>query len=203
MRKIITLIVCIVTVCSALCENVYAEAYVHDGFFLRLAPGFGWNVTSSESGGNTLKMSGGSGLFNFAIGGAVAKDLILQLDVSGVSTSDPKATLNGNDLSSNVTSADTSLVGIGMTYYLPSNYYFTGAIGTAASSNKSNGTVNRTNNGYGANVMIGKEWWVSDNWGLGIAGQFLHTVCHDKPISGAEPEVKSTSFGVLFSATYN
>lgn len=198
MRKIILMTVCALAAGSLFCDMVYAEANVHDGFFLRLAPGFGWNNTSSESGGNTLKMSGVSGLFNMAIGGAVSQDLILHLDASGVTTSSPKV----ND-QSNVSSASTSLVGIGMTYYLPSNYYVTGAVGMAESRNKTNGTTYKTDRGYGANVMIGKEWWVSDDWGVGIAGQFLYTNCPGKSVGGVRPDVQSTSFGVLFSATYN
>lgn len=202
MKKIIMMIVCVVTVGSALCDKVYAEAYVHDGFFLRLAPGFGWNSTSESFGGNSLKMSGVSGLFNFALGGAVTQDLILQLDVSGVSTSNPKVKLNGVE-QSNVSTAATSLVGLGMTYYMSSNLYVTGAVGMAESSNKAGGTTYKTDKGYGVNVIIGKEWWVSDNWGLGLAGQFLYTNCPDKEIAGVKPDVKSTSFGLLLSATYN
>lgn len=203
MRKLLVMFVCAVTVGSALCENVNAEAYVHDGFFLRIAPGIGWNNTESESGGTTLKMSGVSGLFNFAIGGAVSQDLILHLDLSGVSTSDPTVKLNGTDISSNYSSSSTSLLGLGMTYYFPSNFYLTGAVGMAKSSNKGYGSTNETDTGYGANVMVGKEWWVSDDWGIGIAGQFLYTNCPDKPSPAGKPDVESTSFGVLFSATYN
>jgi hypothetical protein len=203
MKKLIMMFVCVVTVGFALCENVHAEAYVHDGFFLRLAPGIGWNETSSDAGGNSLKMSGTSGLFNIGIGGAVAQDLILHLDLSGVSTQDPKVKLNGTDISSTVSSSSTSMIGLGLTYYFPSNFYLTGAVGLAESRNKSGGSTNKTDTGYGANVMVGKEWWVSDNWGLGIAGQFLYTNCPDKPSAVGKPDVKSTSFGVLFSATYN
>jgi len=203
MKKLIMMLVCIVAVGSALCEKANAEAYVHDGFFLRFAPGLGWNNTSSDPGGDSLKMSGVSGLFNFAIGGAVAQDLIVHLDVAGVNIPDPEVTRNGVDQSSNYSSASTSLIGIGVTYYFPSNSYVTGAVGFAESSNESNGSTNRSDTGYGAHVIIGKEWWVSNNWGLGIAGQFLYTNCPDKPVSGAKPDVESTTFGVLFSATYN
>lgn len=203
MRKFILILVCAVAAGSLFCDRAHAEAYVHDGFFLRLAPGFAWNATSEEAGGNSYKLSGMSGLFNFGIGGAVAQDLILHLDLSGVSTSNPKVTINGNNVSSNVSSATTSMVGIGMTYYFPANFYLTGAVGMAQSSNESNGTTYKTDNGYGINLMAGKEWWVSDDWGLGIAGQFLYTSCPDKTVAGSRPDVKSSSFGLMFSATYN
>lgn len=203
MRRLLVMVACVVTVSAIFCEKACAEAYVHDGFFLRVAPGFGWNTTSSESRGNEIELSGVSGLFNLAIGGAVAQDLILHLDVSGVRTSDPKVEINGTEQAADVGSSSTSLLAIGMTYYFSSNMYVTGAVGMAKSKKESGGIEYTTDTGYGVNAMIGKEWWVSDNWGVGVAGQFLYTNCPDKGINGVSSDVKSTSFGVLLSATYN
>jgi hypothetical protein len=203
MKKFILMLACVVAVGSATCETADAEAYVHDGFFLRIAPGLGWNDTSSDSGGNTQELSGVCGLFNLAIGGAVAQDLIVHLDLSGVNIPDPDFSINGHDQSSYYSSASTSLIGIGMTYYFPSNFYVTGVVGIAESSKEFNGTTIRSDTGFGANVMAGKEWWISANWGIGIAGQFLYTNCPERPVAGARPDEESTSFGILFSATYN
>lgn len=203
MRKLLVMVVCAVSVSALFCEKASAEAYVHDGFFLRVAPGFGWNTTSQDTGGNDVELSGVSGLFNLAIGGAVAQDLILHLDVSGVSTSDPKLKVNGKEQASDISSSTTTLAAIGLTYYFPSNFYVTGAVGIAKSKNEAGGIEYTTDNGYGVNLMVGKEWWVSDNWGLGIAGQLLYTNCPDKELNGVSPDVKSTSFGILLSATYN
>ncbi|MFZ2950163.1 MAG: hypothetical protein WA003_11810 [Desulfuromonadaceae bacterium] len=202
MRKFLLMVVCAVSVSALFCGKARAESYVHDGFFLRIAPGFGWNTTSSDTGGIERELSGVSGMFNVAIGGAVAQDLILHLDVSGVGTSDPEEKINGTERSSNVSSSSTSLAALGMTYYFPSNVYVTGAVGIAKSRNKSGGIKDTTDNGFGVNVMVGKEWWVSDNWGIGVAGQFLYTNCPDKVV-GDTFDVKSTSVGILFSATYN
>lgn len=203
MRRLFVMVACVVTVSAIFSEKACAEAYVHDGLFLRVATGVGWNTTSSGFGGNELELSGVSGLFNFAIGGAVAQDLILHLDVSGVATSDPKVKINGNEQAADVSSSSTSMAGIGLTYYFPSNIYVTGAVGMAKSKKESGGIEGSTGTGYGVNAMIGKEWWVSDNWGIGLAGQFLYTNCPDKGINGVSSDVKSTSFGVLLSATYN
>ncbi len=27
--------------------------------------------------------------------------------------------------------------------------------------------------GLGAKIAVGKQWWVGDSWGLGLAGQFF------------------------------
>ena len=48
--------------------------------------------------------------------------------------------------------------------------------------------------GYGINVAIGKEWWVDDNWGIGIAGQLSHVVLD---------ESKANIFGILCSLTFD
>jgi hypothetical protein len=203
MRRLLVVVACAVAASALFCEKASAESYVHDGFFFRAAPGFGWNTTSSEPGGKKTELSGVSGLFNLAIGGAVAQDLILHLDLSGVSTSDPKVKINGTEQVSNVSSSTTTLAAIGLTYYFPSNMYVTGAAGIAKSKAKAGGIEGSTDDGYGVNAMVGKEWWVSDNWGIGVAGQFLYTNCPDRDINGFSSDVKSTSFGVLFSATYN
>lgn len=202
-RIMCLMIVSAVAVGSLLCGKASAEEHKHDGFFLRLAPGIGVAVTSENIGNNKLQMSGSSGIFNIAIGGAVAENVILHLDLSGVTVTDPKVKFNGQTQTTATSEAATSLTGVGLTYYFPSNMYLTGAVGMAKSTNKAFGKEYSTDRGYGVNLMLGKEWWVSDNWGLGVAGQFLYAVCPDKPVAGVTPDVKTTAFGVLFSATYN
>ena len=58
--------------------------------------------------------------------------------------------------------------------------------------------------GIGINLAIGKEWWVSDNWGLGVAAQLSSTVLPDKNLrTGEELNLTTHSVGILFSATFN
>jgi hypothetical protein len=180
-------------------------AQKHDGFFLRLAPGVGFGKATEEIGKYEYEWSGMTGHFNFAIGGAVTENFILQLDLSGVSASDPKYSVNGKEYEVTDTSVTTSLLGVGFTYYFPSsNIYFTGAVGQAQSTIKYKGTEYKMDKGYGFNVILGKEWWISDNWGLGLAAQYLYTKCPDSPaVNGVTPDVNATSYGLLLSATYN
>lgn len=204
MKRIILVIVCVVAVASVFCENVHAADHTHDGFFIRLAPGIGAFSSSEEGGGNKLEITGSGGLFNFAVGGAVADNLILHLDLSSVGSSDPTVKLNGQEVgTADEIESSTSLIGIGLTYYFPSNMYLTGAVGSGLSKIKINGEEASTDRGYGINFMIGKEWWVSENWGLGLAGQLLYTSCPDQFADGTEADFNTTTLGVLFSATYN
>lgn len=176
--------------------------HTHDGFFLRLAPGFGFVSGKEEVGNNSLQMSASGGLFNFGVGGAITENLILHFDASSVSVEDPTVKINGKEYSSSNTTASSTLLGVGLTYYFPSNSYLTVAVGQAVSKVKVNGDEYSTEKGYGVNVMLGQEWWVSDNWGLGIAGQFLYTSCPDN-VGTVKPDFNTTSYGVMLSATYN
>jgi hypothetical protein len=72
--------------------------------------------------------------------------------------------------------------------------------GTASTTIDSTGTF-ESDNGLGAKVMLGKEWWVSENWGLGIGGQVFYANC-DRGLNGSK-DIKTLAYGLLFSATYN
>jgi hypothetical protein len=55
-------------------------------------------------------------------------------------------------------------------------------------------------------ALVGKEWWVSDNWGLGLSGQMVPGTFRGKDPDltlGLVPSWKATAFSLLFSATYN
>jgi hypothetical protein len=55
--------------------------------------------------------------------------------------------------------------------------------------------------GFGMRLALGKEWWVSDSWALGLNGQFAFASNDDKDAGGGTWD--TTWFGVAFSATYD
>jgi hypothetical protein len=90
---------------------------------------------------------------------------------------------------------------------MPLNLYIGGAIGFAGieavveergrDDVRSNGKV-----GAGLDLDIGKEWWVSANWGLGVAARLSIA-----SVPGGDDLPKDAAFGaallsVQFSATY-
>ena len=48
-------------------------------------------------------------------------------------------------------------------------------------------------------ALVGKEWWVGTDWGIGVAGQVLIVRASDDFLG----DIGGLGFGVLFSATYN
>lgn len=57
-----------------------------------------------------------------------------------------------------------------------------------------------SNKGAGINLMVGKEWWVSDDWGIGVAGAFRTSTVED---TDDNTKFAINGFNIVFSATYN
>jgi hypothetical protein len=55
---------------------------------------------------------------------------------------------------------------------MPQNAYVSATLAVTRQSLKLNGTQSDTDTGFGGQLAAGKEWWVSDHWGLGVAGKF-------------------------------
>lgn len=185
--------------------------HAHDGLFLRFTggPGFGiYNgtgdvvTTAGEIIGdpsNEGSQVGGS----ISLGGSVGENLILHGDIwfSVVSTEKKHSDLYQE--------FGTAVVGLGVTYYwMPVNMYVTGSIGMAnsflvlhegTSTNSNEDLARDITTGVGLAVMVGKEWWVSDNWALGVAlqGEFTYAEDEDSKLIFRHGGAK-----VLFSATY-
>ena len=180
----------------------------HDGFFLRLHLGGGFtSISGSNGAGDTVRLSGGGVSLGVALGGAITKDLIIFGTVAGTIVSGPKVTSNGVPGAYNSPNATTDSVGgtgAGLAYYLePVNVYLSGALMlvTFEFDDANNNAIYQSKTGVGFQGIVGKEWWVSTNWGLGLAGELYVATMKDK----TDPDTNWTSsaFSVLFSATYN
>ena len=180
------------------------EARTHDGFFLRLSAGGGGASSKIEDPSASVDFSGTSGEMNIAVGGMVQPNLAIHGTIWGWSVSDPDAdvtiaglgsvsgTLNGT--------ATMSGFGPGVTYYfMPINMYASASVGIGKL--KLDGDVTgETNTGFAMDLTLGKEWWVGQNWGLGLAGGFSYHSLPDKDVSESW---SGSSFALRFSATMN
>ena len=152
-----------------------------------------------------MSFSGLSGNTTLGIGYAVVENLIINLDIFANTVTDPTVEIDGRDVGEVDAEVTITNIGVGATYYImPTNVYLASSIALAEGSVKSGRVAIETDTGYGINVAIGKEWWVSDNWGIGVAGQLFHTVLPDENlITGEVFDFKTTSIAILFSATFN
>ena len=178
---------------------VPASATDHSsGFFLRLTGGGGFSSTSiSDPASIDLELSGIGGDFSAAIGGIVAPNLALHGNLWGWFVSDPSASINGIDAGNLGSSLTKSAAGGGATYYfMPANVYVTGAAGVGRLSTDG-GT---SDPGVVLNAAVGKEWWVSPKWGIGLNAGVQY---HSMPDGGVDQNWSGTTFVVNFSATLN
>ncbi len=180
-------------------------AFRHDGFYLRLnLAGLGFGSAQTEAEGTTERIYGLASVVDLGIGGAVTENLILHGDIFGPALVNPRFSSGGEAYETDKTTVSCMGLGGGITYYfMPVNFYLTAIVGLAKMQIEiENEQVGNTDVGFSLQLSLGKEWWVSENWGLGIGGSFAlqamkGTVAADSPVW------KIFSGAVLFSVTYN
>ena len=187
-------------------DNVIAYGvHQHDGFFIRLTPGLGYsNFTEDIQGIDVFEFSGLSSASRLQIGGAVSQNLIIFGEFGAIIQFDPSMKLLGQSVDVTDVQLTISDFGGGITYYImPANIYFALSLLVSQVTLEIQGNKAETESGFGFNVLIGKEWWVGDDWGLGIAGFGYYSTMDDKTVNGITPSISNTAFGILFTVTYN
>jgi hypothetical protein len=179
----------------------------HDGFYLNLQLGPGYSRMSATSGGADVTVSGGGVELSVALGGVVAPNLVIFGQIVGNSAIDPKVEISGLGSGTGNGSATVSGLGAGLTYFvMPANVYLSGSLLATqlAISDENGDDVGKSDLGFGINLSVGKEWWVSDQWGLGGALQFMAARMEDKgSVAGSKPTWTSVAFALALSATFN
>lgn len=177
-------------------------AQVHDGFFLRFHLGPAGFATSASAAGDELSVRGSGGGFSFALGGAINPRVVIYGEIFADMAVGPTLEQNGEELTtSDDVSAGVIGFGPGIAYYFPSNLYLSATLGLAQLTVQVDGEeVGESETGFGVSAALGKEWWVSPQWGLGIAGQlFMGSI----PDGGIDANWQTAGVMLAFSATCN
>lgn len=178
----------------------------HDGAYVRLQLGGGYTSFKSSSNGFDIALSGGSIHLDVAVGGAVVDNLIVFGDIFFADADRPDVKINGSSAGAANGSVDVVGIGGGVAYYFPDiNLYLSGTLAATKMevNDSDSNTVGSTRLGFGFSGLIGKEWWVSADWGLGAAAQFIVASMKDGGDITPDSSWTALSFGLLFSATYN
>jgi hypothetical protein len=182
----------------------YPGYHEHDGFFLRLGIGGGYLSTSVSGGGSSATLSGGAFSFSAAFGGSVAPNLVVFGEFGAMSVTDPEWSSGGTSSTLDGVTLNMISFGPGVAYYIqPINMYVSGTINFTKFTMNDSETDDKladSKMGFGFSAMLGKEWWISSDWGIGVAGQFQLGTAKDK--NGSD-RLTGTGFALMFSATYN
>lgn len=189
---------------TLLASSATAAPRTHDGFYLRLAIGAGYESLNIDGGssGSELGLGGFGGGTSIALGGMVTENLAINADIFAGVVVNPSVTQNGEDIGdTNDTSVSLAAFGVGATYYfMPINLYVAGSIGVGTATITVEGLSFESDPGLAANIMVGKEFWVGREWGIGIAGQFIFA---NIPTTADDSSATFTAFNLMFSATFN
>lgn len=176
----------------------------HDGFYLSLSAGPGYSSTKDEAEPlGTFTISGMAVAFDVRIGGTIADNLVLSGDIISWSIQDPKVEREGGGSGTFDGMFMHITYGAGLTYYfMPSNIFLSGGLGAGYFSFSRGGDSFRTDPGLSFHVKAGKEWWVSADWGLGVAASFGWGSVKNTVDSQTET-LSGYSVNVQFNATFH
>jgi hypothetical protein len=163
---------------------------------------------SADLGADDMTVSGAGGAFSFAMGGAVTPNLVVFGELLQSVAVDPKIESGSQTITSQDNSAAIVGIGAGVVYYLPNNVYLSGTLAFSQISlrDADDEEVADTKFGPGLSFVAGKEWWVSENWGLGAAGQLYAATMKDREpmvIGGEPPTWRALGLNLLFTASFN
>lgn len=185
-----------------------AGARTHDGLHLRLALGFG-GVTDSMTGTYATleydaKAGGGSVAFHLALGGQIAEGLTLGGYILSESVTSPEAEFEGTPIATTIDVGTLAMLGVFLDWYPNPHggFHFGGGLGGAGIRTTDN-TGKRSDpdeqpGGGGFTLLIGYDWWVGDEWSLGVLGRVTGA-----GLRGGDVDHDVGALSVLFSALYH
>ncbi|HXJ19487.1 MAG TPA: hypothetical protein VMT03_04570 [Polyangia bacterium] len=181
-----------------------AGYHLHDGLFVRGRFGIGVTSLSATFSGAKTTLSGGGVALGGAIGGVIARNLILYGAFFATDVSNPNMDIAGASTATNVSEVGFGGFGPGVAYYFePINLYLSGTLGLSAfhASDPAGARLDSSKTGLALELSVGKEWWASHDWGLGLAAELIFASMKDQDMPDVTWSVGA--FSVVFSATYN
>ncbi len=187
----------------------------HSGFYFNTDVGLASIHYEFTGPADKLEVRSGGANLDFRFGYALTRHLVLSLDLNGTATvNKPDTTLNGSALHSNTDyHFASSAVGAGLTWYFDNNLFLGLSAGSGQATFHYYNTDINSDNGFAAQVRVGKEWWLGDDWGLGVVGGFDYlsagTNMHLDVINSGSvytaylDHVDARIFFVGFTATFN
>jgi len=185
-----------------------ATVRTHDGFYLRAGFGLGYGTVNSNMDALDwdATYSGSGWLFDLLLGGTVANSVIIGGGLLLHEISDPKVELTspGEDVMLNDTSGALGVVLLGPfvdVFFGPNSGAHVGAMLGAGSIGLEDDSENPSG-GWGFAVFGGYDFWVSDQWALGVNARYMRVMA-EREVFDITFKDSADTFGIMFSALYN
>ena len=187
---------------AALAGSAAADPMTHDGFYFRGATGLGYLKSSLSPGDGSV-----SGLalgFDAWFGGSPIPGLVIGGGLTTFDVPSPSLKLGGQTVTFSG-HAMLDIVGLFGDYYFdPTKGMHAEALvgyGVLGFSN-SEGNSSNDPSGLALGLGFGNDWWVSDEWSIGVLGRFIYA-----PLSysagGATAKYSTITPAVMATFTYN
>lgn len=185
--------------------------FTHDGFFFSVTSGLGYGTFNDDidNGYAQIESNGLQAEASIKIGGAIVNGLIIHATFAmNQLYSDLEATSKtGRDDRLSHDGFDILLMGGGATFYIPggSNVFLGASAGVTTYSvtfgNQSADFLN-LDSGFGVIATIGKEWWIHEELGLGIAFSYTYTSAEGE-YKSEQNEATTNMFSLSVTFTFN
>lgn len=154
--------------------------HYHDGFYLNFALGVGSMTTTVTADpappvSNDVKITGVGVAGQLLFGGTPAPGLVLGGGTMGLSIAKAKLTVNDQEVPVQDDTVVLSMIGPFVNYYVDpeGGFHILGYLGFAQLSSNDTDS-NDEPVGFGLVAGVGYEWWVGEQWGLGVLGKFMY-----------------------------
>ncbi len=196
---VVAALCCLPAVCHA-----QSVPFTHEGFYLQMTVGAGYLGTSASANGEDLSIHGGALNGSVWIGGSLAPGFVLGGGTSSAFAVRPKVkeTVRGvtRDLSDANAGLQLNMIGLVSDFYPnpTKGLHFQAMLGYAVLSITQNGASSQSPSGIGLLGGVGYDFWVSEEWSIGMLGNFSYAAAKLNDVS-----YPTVSPSLLASFTYN
>jgi hypothetical protein len=187
-----------------------AEPRMHDGFYFRGATGLGYTSTSlslspAVAGVPDQSLGGVSIGFDAWFGGSPIPGLAIGGGLTGYDV--PSPTLKSGGMSASADGHMTlSIVALFGDYYFNPNQGLhleaLAGFGVLGRTYGNGETSNNDPSGLALGIGFGNDWWVSDEWSIGVLGRFIYAPL-SYSVGGESAKYSTITPALMATFTYN
>jgi hypothetical protein len=150
-----------------------AAAREHEGFSMRFLLGPAILAAAASDQGEDIALSGPGATLHVQLGYNILPRLILYGEVFDDLAFGPKLEIGDEEQDVDDVTLAADGFAAGLSYYFRNNIYLAGSAAITRLRTSVGPGGDESDFGFGVNLLVGGEWWVSDTWALGPAAKIL------------------------------